>query len=99
MVEPYVNFMATCPQCRREGVTKLPIAAVAVSLLKGTIVELYASCHDIYWPATPLEVERIRAVMSTAGINIKPLSPNSFSSPDPTPPRLPLNHERVRRLE
>src|SRR6202011_1654361 len=51
MSEPLLRFPVVCPICRQEELAVLPTACVAAALLKGTVIQLYASCHDVYWDA------------------------------------------------
>ena len=65
--EPVVRFPVTCPICARALLTELPVAVIAEALIEGSPIRLYASCHDVYWDATELEIEQIREYLS-AGV-------------------------------
>ena len=65
--EPGVRFPVTCPICARALVTELPVALVAEALIVGSSIRLHASCHDVNWDATKLEVEQIREYLG-AGV-------------------------------
>ncbi|GAC1499173.1 MAG: hypothetical protein NVS1B6_05190 [Steroidobacteraceae bacterium] len=56
--------------CGREELALLPTAYVAAALLKGSLIQLYASCHDVYWDAKYPEVEQLREYLGIAGIQI-----------------------------
>ncbi len=57
----------TCPICARALLTELPVAAIAEALIMGSSIRLHASCHDVYWDATEVEIEQIRGYLS-AGV-------------------------------
>jgi hypothetical protein len=65
--EPGVRFPVTCPICARVLLTELPVALIAEALIVGSPIRLHASCHDVYWDATELEVEQIREYLG-AGV-------------------------------
>jgi hypothetical protein len=65
--EPTVRFPVTCPLCARALLTELPVALIAEALIVGSPIRLHASCHDVYWDATELEVEQIREYLG-AGV-------------------------------
>jgi hypothetical protein len=64
--EPAVRFPVTCPKCRQEVLSTLPIASVAAALISKRPVRLYASCHDVYWDAHHIEIEQLREYMGAA---------------------------------
>jgi hypothetical protein len=47
--------------------TELPVAVIAEALIMGSSIRLNASCHDVSWDATELEVEQIREYLG-AGV-------------------------------
>jgi hypothetical protein len=55
-----VRFPAVCPQCGRERLAEFPLEEVANALQRGTDICLVATCHDVIWTATELELEQIR---------------------------------------
>ena len=65
--EPGVRFPVTCPICARALLTELPVAVIAEALIVGSSIRLHASCHDVYWDATELEIEQMREYLS-AGV-------------------------------
>jgi len=65
--EPGVRFPATCPICARALLAELPVALIAEALIVGSPIRLHASCHDVYWDATELEIEQIREYLG-AGV-------------------------------
>ena len=59
MIEPTVRFPVACPKCGRERLTEFPVDVVADSLRRGSDICLVATCHDVIWTATELELEQI----------------------------------------
>jgi hypothetical protein len=60
MNEPTVRFPATCPKCGSERLAEFPVDIVADALGRGSDICLAATCHDVIWTATDLELEQIR---------------------------------------
>ena len=59
MIGPTVRFPVACPKCGRERLTEYPVDEVADSLRRGSDLCLVATCHDVIWTATELELEQI----------------------------------------
>ena len=59
MSEPTVRFPVACPKCGRERLTEFPVDVVADALQRGSDICLVATCHDVIWPATELELAQI----------------------------------------
>ena len=59
MIEPTVRFPVVCPKCGREKLTEFPRNEVAYALNRGSEITLVATCHDVIWTATELELEQI----------------------------------------
>lgn len=59
MSEPTVRFPVACPECGREWLTEISVNVVADALQRGTNIHLVATCHDVTWDATELELEQI----------------------------------------
>jgi len=59
MLEPTIRFPVACPKCGRERLTELPIDEVVYALNRGSDITLVATCHDVIWSATELELEQI----------------------------------------
>lgn len=85
MSEPLLRFPVVCPMCRREELAVLPTAYVAAALLKGCVIQLYASCHDVYWDAQPVEVEQLREYLGIAAKSVQqtaePIPTNAPETP------------------
>jgi hypothetical protein len=60
MNHPTVRFPSACPQCGRERLAEFPLDEVADALQRGSDISLVATCHDVVWTATELELEQIR---------------------------------------
>ena len=60
MNHPTVRFPAACPACGRERLTEFPLDDVTDALQKGSDIYLVATCHDMIWTASELELEQIR---------------------------------------
>jgi hypothetical protein len=69
--EPGVRFPVTCPICARALLTELPVALIAEALIMESSIRLHASCHDVYWDATELEVEQIREYLSAGVVTVQ----------------------------
>jgi len=69
--EPGVRFPVTCPMCARALLTELPVALIAEALIMGSSIRLHASCHDVYWDATELEVEQIREYLGAGVVTVQ----------------------------
>jgi hypothetical protein len=88
MAEPRFRLPVTCPECRREQISELQIAGVAAALLKGDVIQLYASCHDVYWNAQAIEIEQIREYLAIAGVSVrKALAPDLRNAPEVVAPK------------
>jgi hypothetical protein len=59
MSQPTVRFPVACPKCGRERLTELPVDVVADALQRGSDILLIATCHEVIWTATELELEQI----------------------------------------
>jgi len=79
MTEPWLRFPVVCPECGHQELAALSVAVVAGALIGDSPIELYASCHDIYWAASPGEVARLRDVVAGLGLDLKK-SPASNSA-------------------
>src|ERR1700693_5488213 len=59
MIELTVRFPVACPKCGRERLAEYPVDVVADCLRRGSDICLVATCHDVIWTATELELEQI----------------------------------------
>ena len=66
MDESEVRFPVSCPLCAQELLTQMPMAVIARALSVGAAIHLRATCHDVHWEATALEVEQIRQYLDAA---------------------------------
>jgi hypothetical protein len=68
MREPTVRFPVACPKCGTERLTEFPVNVVADALLRGEDICLVATCHDVIWDASELELEQIREYLGAASM-------------------------------
>jgi len=66
--EAVIRFPVTCPKCRQEVLTTLPLGIAAAALISDRPIRLYASCHDVYWDAHHTEIEQIREYMAAPSL-------------------------------
>ena len=66
MAEPWFRFPVVCPRCGQEELSAMQIGWVAAALVKDDVIQLYASCHGVYWDARPTELAQIRQYLSIA---------------------------------
>jgi hypothetical protein len=66
MIEPAVRFPVACPKCGRERLTEFSVDEVVDALKRGTDICLVATCHDVIWTATELELEQIQEYLVIA---------------------------------
>jgi hypothetical protein len=59
MYQPTVRFPVACPKCGKERLTEFAVDEVADALQRGLEISLVATCHDVIWTATELELEQI----------------------------------------
>jgi hypothetical protein len=60
MDESEVRFPVSCPLCAQELLTRMPMTVIERALSVGAAIHLRATCHDVHWEASALEVEQIR---------------------------------------
>lgn len=59
MIEPTIRFPVVCPKCGRETLTEFSVNEVVYALNRGSDISLVATCHDMIWTATELELQQI----------------------------------------
>jgi hypothetical protein len=72
MDESYIRFPITCPRCGKESLTKFRAQVVTIALIEWRSMRLYARCHEVFWDASDLELEQIRAYLGASWIGSKP---------------------------
>jgi hypothetical protein len=65
MNQPTVRFPVACPKCGRERLTEFPVDELADALHRSSDIYLVATCHDVIWTATELELEQIHEYLGT----------------------------------
>jgi hypothetical protein len=68
-LELTIRFPVTCPKCGRERLTEFPVSVVTEALLWGADICLVATCHDVIWDATEIELEQIREYLEETSEN------------------------------
>ena len=66
MIELTVRFPVVCPKCGREQLTEFPINEVLYAFNRGSEIILVATCHDVIWTATELELQQIHEYLVIA---------------------------------
>ena len=66
MIEPTVRFPVACPKCGREQLTEFPINEVLHAFNSGSEIILVATCHDVIWTASELELQQIHQYLVIA---------------------------------
>jgi hypothetical protein len=82
MIESTVRFPVVCPECGREKLTDFPVNEVAYALEGGSDISLVATCHDVIWTATELELEQINDYLRVLTDPPGRLRPHHHGSPD-----------------
>jgi hypothetical protein len=72
MEQSYIRFPITCPRCGKESLTRFRAVIVTISLVEWHTMRLYAPCHEVFWDASDLELEQIRAYLGASWIGEKP---------------------------
>jgi hypothetical protein len=60
MRESTVRFPVVCPKCGTERLAEISVAVVTDALRRGSDLCLVATCHDVIWTASELELEQIQ---------------------------------------
>jgi hypothetical protein len=68
MSQPTVRFPVACPKCGKERLTEFPVDVVPDARQRGSDICLVATCHDVIWTATELELEQIREYLGAVNL-------------------------------
>lgn len=63
MVEFRVRFLVTCPMCGSKSLAEMASNDIAGALFNHRRIRLYASCHDVSWDASDVEIRQLREYM------------------------------------
>jgi C4-dicarboxylate-specific signal transduction histidine kinase len=63
MFESRVRFPVKCPICGSELLTEMAGTDITSALINNRRIRLYASCHDVSWDASEVEVRQLREYM------------------------------------
>jgi hypothetical protein len=72
MDDSYIRFPITCPRCGKESLTKFRAVIVTIALIEWRSMRLYSHCHEVFWDASDLELEQIRAYLGASWIGARP---------------------------
>ncbi len=72
MTKSIVKFPVVCPECGREALAAIPIAADALMECKS--IRLHSNCHDKWWDASHVEVEQLRQYIGALSLAAPPQS-------------------------
>lgn len=72
MDESHIRFPITCPRCGKESLVKFRAVIVTIALIEWRSMRLYARCHEVFWNASDLELEQIRAYLGSSWIGARP---------------------------
>jgi hypothetical protein len=64
MKQPTIRFPVVCPRCGVESLAEVSIALAAEALMRNEGTQLKAACHNLYWTASPAEMQQLRGYMS-----------------------------------
>ncbi len=68
MEHSYIRFPVTCPRCGQESLIECRAVIVSIALHECRGMRLYATCHDVHWDASAVELEQIREYFGASGI-------------------------------
>jgi hypothetical protein len=63
MKQPVVRFPVVCPRCGVESLAEVSVDLAAEALMRNEGVQLKAACHNLYWTASPTEMQQLREHM------------------------------------
>jgi len=72
MRQPTIKFPVTCPECGTERLNEFPAAEVADALQRQSSICLVATCHDMIWDASELELEQISEYLGATSMEAHP---------------------------
>jgi hypothetical protein len=69
MKQPTVGFPVVCPRCGVESFAEVSIAVAAEALIRHEGTQLKAACHNLYWTASPTEMQQLREYMGAVFVD------------------------------
>ena len=69
MKQPIVRFPVVCPRCGVESLAEVSIDLAAEALMRNEGTQLKATCHNLYWTASPTEMQQLREYMSAVFVD------------------------------
>src|SRR5258707_7844836 len=64
MKQPIVRFPVLCPRCGVESLAEVSVDLAAEALMRNEGIQLKSACHNLYWTASPAEMQQLREYMS-----------------------------------
>ncbi len=66
MKKPIVRFPVVCPRCSVESLAEVSVDLAAEALMRNEGIQLKSACHNLYWTASPTEMQQLREYMRSA---------------------------------
>jgi hypothetical protein len=66
---PVVRFPVLCPRCGVESFAEVSVDLAAEALMRNEGVQLKAVCHNLYWTASPIEMQQLRDYLSAGFVD------------------------------
>ena len=63
MKKPIVRFPVVCPRCSTESLAEVSVDLAAETFMRNEGIQLRAACHNLYWTASPIEMDQLREYM------------------------------------
>ena len=63
MKQPTVRFPVVCPRCGVESLAEVSVDLAAEALMRNEGIQLKSACHNLYWTASPTEMQQLREYM------------------------------------
>jgi hypothetical protein len=86
MKKPIVRFPVVCPRCGVEGLAEVSVDLGAEALMRNEGIQLKSACHNLFWTASPTEMQQLREYMSAVFVDEQ-----RTSSPTADRVRIPSN--------
>jgi hypothetical protein len=88
MKKPIIRFPVLCPRCGVENLTEVSVDLATEALMRHEGIQLKSACHNLFWTASPTEMQQLREYMS-AGYFDEQRTPSS-----PTADRISIPSNR-----
>jgi hypothetical protein len=64
MKQAMLRLPVVCPRCGVENLAEVSVLLAADALMRNEGIQLRAACHNLYWTASPIEMQQLREYMS-----------------------------------